>query len=65
VTSWPFDGSIPRALMCVLARAGHLANLEEPEAFNRLPLERLTTRPALEGAGAPLARAVLAEEGDG
>ena len=41
---------IPRARLCVLEGAGHLANLEEPEAFNRLLLEHLTTRPAVEVA---------------
>jgi 3-oxoadipate enol-lactonase len=41
---------IPRARMCVLDGAGHLANLEQPEAFNRLLLEHLTTQPAVEVA---------------
>jgi 3-oxoadipate enol-lactonase len=41
---------IPRARMCVLEGAGHLANLEEPEAFNRLLLDHLTTRPTVEVA---------------
>jgi 3-oxoadipate enol-lactonase len=38
------------ARLSVLAGAGHLANLEQPEAFNRLLLEHLTTRPAVEVA---------------
>ena len=33
-----------------LTYAGHLANLEEPEAFNRLLLDHLATRPAVEAA---------------
>jgi 3-oxoadipate enol-lactonase len=38
------------ARLSVLAGAGHLANLEQPEAFNRLLLEHLTARPAVEVA---------------
>jgi pimeloyl-ACP methyl ester carboxylesterase len=34
----------------VLEGAGHLANIEEPEAFNRLLLEHLTARPVAEVA---------------
>ena len=41
---------IAGARLSVLAGAGHLANLEEPEAFNRLLLDHLTTRPAVEVA---------------
>ena len=41
---------IPCARLSVLEGAGHLANLEEPEAFNRLLLDHLTTRPAVEVA---------------
>ena len=41
---------IPRARVCVLEGAGHLANLEEAEAFNRLLLDHLATRPAVEVA---------------
>jgi 3-oxoadipate enol-lactonase len=43
-------GRIPGARLSVLEGAGHLANLEEPEAFNRLLLDHLTTRPAVEVA---------------
>jgi 3-oxoadipate enol-lactonase len=43
-------GRIAGARMSVLEGAGHLANLEQPEAFNRLLLEHLTTRPAVEVA---------------
>jgi 3-oxoadipate enol-lactonase len=41
---------IPTASLSVLEGAGHLANLEEPEAFNRLLLDHLRTRPAVEVA---------------
>ena len=41
---------IAEARLSVLEGAGHLANLEEPEAFNRLLLDHLTTRPAVEVA---------------
>ena len=41
---------IPGARLSVLEGAGHLANLEQPEAFNRLLLEHLTARPAVEVA---------------
>jgi 3-oxoadipate enol-lactonase len=41
---------IPAARLSVIAGAGHLANLEQPEAFNRLLLDHLTTQPALEVA---------------
>ena len=34
---------IPGARISVLAGAGHLANLEQPEAFTRLLLDHLTT----------------------
>ena len=37
---------IPGARMSILAGAGHLANLEQPEAFTRLLLDHLTTQPA-------------------
>jgi 3-oxoadipate enol-lactonase len=43
-------GRIPHARMSVLDGAGHLANLEQPAAFNRALLDHLTTRPALEVA---------------
>jgi 3-oxoadipate enol-lactonase len=43
-------GRIPGAQMSILEGAGHLANLEEPAAFNRLLLDHLTTRPAVEVA---------------
>ncbi len=43
-------GRIPGARMSILEGAGHLANLEEPAAFNRLLLDHLTTRPAVEVA---------------
>jgi 3-oxoadipate enol-lactonase len=36
------------AQVSVLAGAGHLANLEQPAAFNRLLLDHLTTRTAVE-----------------
>jgi 3-oxoadipate enol-lactonase len=41
---------IAGARLSVLDGAGHLANLEEPEAFNRLLLDHLATRPAVEVA---------------
>jgi 3-oxoadipate enol-lactonase len=41
---------IPGARLSILPGAGHLANLEQPDAFNRLLLEHLTTRPLVEGA---------------
>jgi 3-oxoadipate enol-lactonase len=41
---------IPGARLSVLEGAGHLANLERTDAFNRLLLEHLTTRPAVEVA---------------
>ncbi|MDP9260288.1 MAG: 3-oxoadipate enol-lactonase [Actinomycetota bacterium] len=41
---------IAGARLSVLEGAGHLANLEEPEAFNRLLLDHLATRPAVEVA---------------
>jgi 3-oxoadipate enol-lactonase len=41
---------IASARLSVLEGAGHLANLEEPEAFNRLLLDHLTMRPAVEAA---------------
>jgi 3-oxoadipate enol-lactonase len=41
---------IAGARLSVLEGAGHLANLEQPEAFNRHLLEHLTTRPAVEVA---------------
>jgi 3-oxoadipate enol-lactonase len=43
-------GRVRGAHMSVLQGAGHLANLEEPDAFNRLLLEHLTTRPTVEVA---------------
>jgi 3-oxoadipate enol-lactonase len=43
-------GRISGARMSILEGAGHLANLEEPAAFNRLLLDHLTTRPAVEVA---------------
>lgn len=43
-------GRIPDARMRVLEGAGHLANLEQPAAFNRALLDHLTTRPAVEVA---------------
>jgi 3-oxoadipate enol-lactonase len=39
---------IPGAWLSVLDGAGHLANLEQPEAFNGLLLDHLTARPAVE-----------------
>jgi 3-oxoadipate enol-lactonase len=42
--------AIPGARLHVLPGAGHLANLEQPEAFNRLLLDHLTARPAAEAA---------------
>ena len=41
---------VATARLNVIEGAGHLANLEEPEAFNRLLLDHLTTRPAVEVA---------------
>jgi 3-oxoadipate enol-lactonase len=41
---------IRTARLTVLEGAGHLANLEQPEAFNRVLLDHLTTRPAVEVA---------------
>ena len=41
---------IPGARMSILAGAGHLANLEQPEAFTQLLLDHLTTSPAVEVA---------------
>jgi 3-oxoadipate enol-lactonase len=41
---------IAGARLSVLEGAGHLANLEEPEAFNRVLLDHLATRPAVEVA---------------
>lgn len=41
---------ISGARLCVLAGAGHLANLERPAEFNRLLLEHLTARPAVGAA---------------
>ena len=43
-------GRIAGARLRVLEGAGHLANLEQPEAFNRLLLEHLTARAAVEVA---------------
>jgi 3-oxoadipate enol-lactonase len=39
---------IPGAGVSVLAGAAHLANLEQPGVFNRILLDHLTTRPAME-----------------
>ena len=39
---------IPGARLSVLEGAGHLANVEEPAAFNRLLLDHLTTRARVE-----------------
>ena len=39
---------IPGARLSVLEGAGHLANLEQPDAFNRLLVGHLTARPARE-----------------
>jgi 3-oxoadipate enol-lactonase len=41
---------IPGARMSVIPEAGHLANIEQPEAFAVLLLEHLTARGALEAA---------------
>ena len=41
---------IPGARLQVLQGAGHLANIEQPDAFSRLLLEHLTARPAVEVA---------------
>jgi 3-oxoadipate enol-lactonase len=41
---------IPGARLHVLPGAGHLANIEQPDAFSRLLLEHLTARPAVEVA---------------
>jgi 3-oxoadipate enol-lactonase len=41
---------IPGARMSILAGAGHLANLEQPDAFTQLLLDHLTTSPAVEVA---------------
>jgi 3-oxoadipate enol-lactonase len=41
---------IPGARMSILPGAGHLANLEQPEAFTKLLLDHLTTSPAVEVA---------------
>jgi 3-oxoadipate enol-lactonase len=41
---------IPGARISVLAGAGHLANVEQPDAFNGLLLDHLKTRPAVEVA---------------
>jgi 3-oxoadipate enol-lactonase len=41
---------IPGARLRVLPGAGHLANIEQPDAFSRLLLEHLTARPAVEVA---------------
>jgi 3-oxoadipate enol-lactonase len=41
---------VPGARLRVLEGAGHLANLEQPEAFTRLLVEHLTARPATEVA---------------
>ncbi|HEY3614634.1 MAG TPA: 3-oxoadipate enol-lactonase [Gaiellales bacterium] len=42
--------AIPGARLHVLPGAGHLANLEQPDAFGRLLLEHLTAQPAVEAA---------------
>ena len=39
---------IPGARLSVLEGAGHLANVEEPVAFNRLLLDHLTAPSSLE-----------------
>jgi 3-oxoadipate enol-lactonase len=44
------ERGIPGARLHVLEGAGHLANLEQPEPFNRLVLGHLTQRPAVEAA---------------
>ena len=44
------EQGIPGARLTVLPGAGHLANLEQPDAFNRLLLEHLTARAAVESA---------------
>jgi 3-oxoadipate enol-lactonase len=41
---------IPGARMSILAGAGHLANLEQPDAFTQLLLDHLTTSSAVEVA---------------
>ena len=41
---------IPGARLSVLEGAGHLANLEQPDAFTRLLVDHLTARPATEVA---------------
>jgi 3-oxoadipate enol-lactonase len=41
---------IPGARLHVLEGAGHLANIEQPDAFSRLLLEHLTAHPAVEVA---------------
>ena len=41
---------IPGARLTVLPGAGHIANVEQPEAFGGLLIEHLTTRPAVEVA---------------
>ena len=46
----PSRAMLDDARLSVLAGAGHLANIEDPGAFNRLLLEHLTTRPAVEVA---------------
>jgi 3-oxoadipate enol-lactonase len=42
--------AIPGARLAVIEGAGHLANLERPEAFTRLVLAHLTGGPAVDGA---------------
>jgi 3-oxoadipate enol-lactonase len=42
--------AIPGARLHVLPGAGHLANLEQPDAFGRLLLEHLTAQPVVEAA---------------
>ena len=41
---------IPGARLSVLQGAGHLANLEQPDAFTRLVVDHLTAQPATEVA---------------
>ena len=41
---------IAGARLHVLPGAGHLANIEQPDAFSRLLLDHLTARPAVEAA---------------
>ena len=41
---------IPGARLIVLPGAGHIANVEQPEAFGDLLIEHLTARPAVEVA---------------